>query len=73
MPIIIHAENCTDGTDKWLDQHGDEYKLSVFIDHNDNPKGIGGGMDFCVDKVGTEFVNILHSDMWLLLIKILNY
>ena len=64
MPILVHAENCTDGTDEWLDQHGDQYKLTVFIDHNDTPKGIGGGMDFCVDKVETEFVNILHSDMW---------
>ena len=44
-----------------------EYKYNVeyYIDHNDNPKGIGGGMNFCVDKVKTEFVNIIHSDMWI--------
>ena len=27
-------------------------------------RGIGGGIDLCVSKVRTEFVNILHSDFW---------
>ena len=27
-------------------------------------RGIGGGIDLCVSKVKTEFVNILHSDFW---------
>jgi len=62
MPIIVHAENCDDGTDEWLKLN--EYNVEYHIDHNDNPKGIGGGMNFCVDKVKTEFVNIIHSDMW---------
>ena len=26
-PFIIHAENCTDGTDEWLISVGDQYKL----------------------------------------------
>ena len=64
MPFIIHAENCTDGTDEWLEQNKDKYNLEIYIDHNDSPKGIGGGMDFCVSKVKTEFVNIIHADMW---------
>ena len=63
MPIIVHAENCDDGTDEWLKLN--EYNVEYHIDHNDNPKGIGGGMNFCVDKVKTEFVNIIHSDMWM--------
>ena len=63
MPIIVHAENCNDGTDEWLKLN--EYNVEYHIDHNDNPKGIGGGMNFCVDKVKTEFVNIIHSDMWI--------
>ena len=63
MPIIVHAENCDDGTDEWLKLN--EYNVEYYIDHNDNPKGIGGGMNFCVDKVKTEFVNIIHSDMWI--------
>lgn len=65
MPIVVHAENCTDGTDEWLNSVKDELGLEIYIDHNTQPKGIGGGMNFCVDKVKTEFVNIIHSDMWI--------
>lgn len=65
MPIIIHAENCDDGTDEWLEEVKDKYNLEIYIDHNNHPKGIGGGMNFCVDKSKTEFVNIIHSDMWI--------
>jgi GT2 family glycosyltransferase len=64
MPFIIHAENCDDGTDEWLEENKEKYNLEIYIDHNDKPKGIGGGMNFCVDKVKTEFVNIIHADMW---------
>lgn len=64
QPIIVHAENCNDGTDKWLVDNKDRLDLEVYIDHNNNPKGIGGGMNFCVDKAKTKFVNIIHSDMW---------
>ena len=65
MPIIIHAENCNDGTYNWLDSNYRKYDLDYYVDQNYDPKGIGGGMDFCVDKVKTEFVNIIHSDMWI--------
>lgn len=64
QPIIVHAENCTDGTDRWLIDNKLNLDLEVYIDHNDSPKGIGGGMNFCVSKAKTEFVNIIHSDMW---------
>ena len=64
MPLIVHAENCDDGTDEWLNDNTDTYSIEYYIDHNNHPKGIGGGMNFCVDKVKTEFVNIIHSDMW---------
>ena len=64
MPLIVHAENCNDGTDEWLKENGKKYDITYYIDHNDNPKGIGGGMDFCVSKTKTEFINIIHSDMW---------
>ena len=63
-PLIVHAENCDDGTDEWLNDNTDKYSIEYYIDHNNHPKGIGGGMNFCVDKVKTEFVNIIHSDMW---------
>ena len=64
QPIVIHAENCSDGTDEWLSENKEKLNLDVYIDHNNKPKGIGGGMNFCVDKSNTEFVNIIHSDMW---------
>jgi GT2 family glycosyltransferase len=63
MPIIVYAENCTDGTNEWLANN--EYDLEYYIENNEIEKGIGGGMDFCVDKSKTEFVNIIHSDMWI--------
>lgn len=65
MPIIVYAENCTDGTDEWLSDHSLEYDIEFYIEKNKIEKGIGGGMDFCVDKAKTEFVNIIHSDMWI--------
>lgn len=64
MPFIIHAENCTDGTDEWLEQNKDRYNLEVYIEHNDTPRGIGGGMNFCASKVKTEFINFMHSDFF---------
>jgi hypothetical protein len=27
-----------------------EYDIEYYIEHNEIEKGIGGGMDFCVDK-----------------------
>lgn len=62
MPIIVYAENCTDGTDKWLANN--LFNVKYYIEKNKIEKGIGGGMDFCVNKAQTEFVNIIHSDMW---------
>ena len=65
QPIIVHAENCTDGTDEWLQAEALSLGVEYYIDHNTKPKGIGGGMNFCVDKAQSEFVNIIHSDMWI--------
>ncbi len=62
MPIIVYAENCTDGTNEWLANN--EYNLEYYIESNIVEKGIGGGMDFCVNKAQSEFINIIHSDMW---------
>jgi GT2 family glycosyltransferase len=62
MPIVVYAENCEDGTDEWLSNN--PYNLDYYIEKNKVEKGIGGGMNFCVDKAQTEFVNIIHSDMW---------
>jgi len=63
-PFIIHAENCNDGTDEWLEEKAAQYSLEFYIDKNDNPKGIGGGMNFCAEKVKTEYIMFLHSDFY---------
>lgn len=63
-PFIIHAENCTDGTDEWLEENAQTYKLEYYIEKNDNPIGIGGGMNYCAEKVKTEYINFLHSDFF---------
>ena len=63
-PFIIHAENCTDGTDKWLKENYIQYNLEYYIDKNVIPLGIGGGMNFCADRVKTEFIMFLHSDFY---------
>jgi len=62
--FIIHAENCTDGTNEWLYSNISEYGLQVHIEQNETPKGIGGGMNFCASKVETEYIMFLHSDFY---------
>jgi GT2 family glycosyltransferase len=63
-PFIIHAENCTDGTDEWLNENCEKYNLEFYIDKNEVPVGIGGGMNFCAKKVKTEYIMFLHSDFY---------
>lgn len=63
-PFIIHAENCTDGTDEWLAANAETYQLDYHIDKNNSPKGIGGGMNFCADRVTTDYIMFLHSDFY---------
>jgi len=63
--FIIHAENCTDGTNEWLVENAKAYNITHYIDiHTDLPKGIGGGMNFCAERVETEYINFLHSDFY---------
>ena len=63
-PFIVHAENCNDGTNEWLDSNYKKYDLEYYIDTKSPPLGIGGGMNFCADRVKTEFINFLHSDFY---------
>jgi len=63
-PFIIHAENCNDGTDQWLDSVKKQYNLEIYIEKNEIPVGIGGGMNFCADKVKTKYIMFLHSDFY---------
>lgn len=64
-PFVIHAENCTDGTNEWLEENKQRYNLSVFIDKNEIPLGIGGGMNFCAEKVKTKYIGFLSSDFYM--------
>jgi GT2 family glycosyltransferase len=64
-PFVIHAENCTDGTNEWLTENKEKYNLEIYTEpNNEIPKGIGGGMNFCADKVNTEYIMFLHSDFY---------
>tara|TARA_Y100000593_G_scaffold86627_1_gene165741 strand:- start:2135 stop:3019 length:885 start_codon:yes stop_codon:yes gene_type:complete len=64
-PFVIHAENCTDGTNEWLEENKDKYNLEIYIEpNNEVVRGIGGGMDFVASKVKTEFINFIHSDFY---------
>ena len=63
-PFIIHAENCNDGTDEWLEENKSKFNLEIYIEKNETPVGIGGGMNFCADKVQTEYIMFLHSDFY---------
>ena len=63
-PFIIHAENCTDGTNEWLNENHLKYNLQIYIQTNETPLGIGGGMNFCANNVITEYIMFLHSDFY---------
>ena len=64
-PFIIHAENCTDGTNEWLFENKDKYNLTLLIEpKNIEVRGIGGGMNVCAEHVKTEYIMFLHSDFY---------
>lgn len=64
-PFIIHAENCTDGTNEWLEENKERYNLTLIIEpDNENVRGIGGGMNICAENVQTEYIMFLHSDFY---------
>jgi GT2 family glycosyltransferase len=65
-PLVVFAENCTDGTDEWLKENEKKYNLEVTIGHvpESGTQGIGGGMNVCAARVKTEFIMFLHADMF---------
>lgn len=64
-PFIVHAENCSDGTNVWLEQNKYEYDLTLIIEpDNEVVRGIGGGMNICAENVKTEYIMFLHSDFY---------
>jgi GT2 family glycosyltransferase len=65
-PIIIFAENCDkDDTYKWLNENKEKYNLTIIIENNNSPKGIGQSMNVTANQVKTEYVLFLHSDMFI--------
>lgn len=64
-PFVIHTENCTDGTDEWLELNKQKYNLTLLIEPNNiQVRGIGGGMNICAENVNTEYIMFLHSDFY---------
>lgn len=64
-PFIIHAENCTDGTNEWLFENRSKYNLTLIVEpQNTQVRGIGGGMNICAEHVETKYINFLHSDFY---------
>lgn len=64
-PFVIYAENCRDGTNNWLKENKEKYNLDIYIENgNYIPRGIGGGINFAIDKAKTKYVMLLHSDFF---------
>lgn len=65
-PLIVCAENCTDGTDEWLEDNKERYNITPMIikTEPDNEFGIGGGMNLMADATETEFIHFVHADMY---------
>lgn len=63
-PLLVHAENCTDGTDEWLAENQDELNYTYYAERNEVPRGIGGGMNFCAEVASTPYLNFVHADFY---------
>lgn len=59
--INVYAENCTDGTDEWLQSRAD---INSKIEHNEIDKGVGQGMNTSAEMTNRKFIIFLHSDMY---------
>lgn len=63
--IIVAAENCTDGTNEWLEENKERYNIHpLIVDCLDDTCGIGYGMNEMAKLVETEFIHFLHADMY---------
>ena len=61
QPIIVYTENDTETRD-WLAQQPD---IQYIYEENAIPKGIGGGVNEAVRRVKTEYMCLVHSDMYI--------
>ena len=67
FPLYIYAEGCTDGTNAWLESQDqtDYFRYWIKAEKwDENYWGIGGGMNFLAEQVQTDYINFLHSDMY---------
>jgi GT2 family glycosyltransferase len=65
MLLLLFMLKIVHGTNEWLVENAERFQLQYYVDvHNESPKGIGGGMNFCAEKVETEYINFLHSDFY---------
>lgn len=64
-PFVVHAENCTDGTNEWLTEVREQYNLEIYIEPEVKPaRGIGGGMNYSISKARTKYVIPIQSDFF---------
>lgn len=64
-PFIVYSENSNDGTNEWISKEGkDTYNFEPYVENNIIAKGIGGGMNFCANKVKTPWIMFLHADFF---------
>lgn len=61
QPIIVYTENDTETRD-WLAQQPD---IQYIYEENAISKGIGGGVNEAVKRVKTEYMCLVHSDMYI--------
>ncbi len=61
QPIIVYVEN-DEETSEWIKQQPD---ITPIVEYNKVPVGIGGGVNKIVEQCKTEFISIIHSDMYI--------
>jgi GT2 family glycosyltransferase len=61
QPILVYTENDTETRD-WLAQQPD---IQYIYEENAIPKGIGGGVNEAAKRVKTEYMCLVHSDMYI--------
>lgn len=61
QPVLVYVEN-DEETAEWIKQQSD---ITPIIEYNKVPVGIGGGVNKIVERCKTEFISIIHSDMYI--------
>lgn len=59
QPILVYCENDPE-TYEWLKL---QFDIETIYETNDIPRGIGGGVNICVERCKTDIFSLIHSDM----------